>query len=256
MQAQQQVTPYDDGELYDSIFESHHDDLPYWLAFAREGGGPFLDLACGTGRVLVPLLEAGLDGDGLDASEAMLARCREKLDALDVSPALVQAQMTSFRMPRKYQRVFCAFNAFAHLLDTQAQLAALRCVREHLAEGGAFGLDLGYARPEIWDAKPGERVLEGEFVHPARPTRLYLYDRRTMDREAQTQHSQIEIEERDLHGCLLETRVSHTVLRWTQEEELVQLFRAAGYSRWEIHAGFAREPLTTGAQQMIAVAWR
>jgi SAM-dependent methyltransferase len=256
MQAQQQVTPYDDGELYDSIFESHHDDLPYWMAFVREGHGPFLDLACGTGRVLVPLLEADLDGDGLDASQAMLARCREKVQALGVTTALVQAQMHSFRMPRKYARVFCAFNAFAHLLESETQLAALRCVREHLAEGGAFSLDIGFARPEVWSTKPGERVLEGEFVHPVRPTRLRLYDRRTMDPLAQTQHSQIEIEERDLHGCLLETHVSHTVLRWTNKIELELLFRAAGYSRWEIHAGFEREPLTPAAQQMVAVAWR
>lgn len=250
------VTPYDDSELYDSLFESHHDDLPYWLAFVREGDGPFLDLACGTGRVLVPLLEAGLDGDGLDASETMLARCRGKLLALDAAPGLVQAQMTSFRMPRSYARIFCAFNAWAHLLDTPSQIAALRCVREHLLEGGAFAMDLGYARPEIWNAKPEERFLEGEFLHPLRPTRLRLYDRRTMDREAQTQHSQIEIEERDLHGLLLETHVSHTVLRWTEKDELEGLFRTAEFSRWEIHAGFAREPLTPSAQQMVAVAWR
>jgi SAM-dependent methyltransferase len=251
-----QVSPYDDGELYDALFESHHDDLPFWLAFARAGHGPFLDLACGTGRVLLPLLEADLDGDGLDASKEMLARCAAKARDAGREPVLLKADMRDFRMPRRYARVFCAFNAFAHLLDTEAQLAALRCVREHLAEGGAFALDLGYPRLEIWNAKPGERVLEGEFAHPSRPTRLYLFDRRTMDPLAQTQRSQIEIEERDLHGALMRTHVSHTLLRWTHKLELELLFRAAGYSRWEIHAGFEREPLTAASQQMIATAWR
>ncbi|MBK7642544.1 MAG: class I SAM-dependent methyltransferase [Planctomycetes bacterium] len=252
----QHPTPYDDGELYDSLFDSHHDDLPYWLAFAREGRGPFLDLACGTGRVLMPLLEAGLDGDGLDASKAMLARCSVKARETGKSPALVQGDMCEFRMPRKYARIFCAFNAFAHVLETDAQIAALACVREHLSENGAFAIDLGFPRPEVWSAKPDQRVLEGEFTHPSRPTRLYLFDRRRMDPLAQTQHSQIEIEERDLHGGLLRTHVSHTVLRWTHKLELELLFRAAGYRRWEIHSGFEREPLTPAAQQMIAVAWR
>lgn len=251
-----QVSPYDDGELYDSLFESHHDDLPFWLAFVREGKGPFLELACGTGRVLIPLLEAGLDGDGLDASQPMLARCALKAREAGVKPGLVSGDMRDFRMPRRYARAFCAFNAFAHLLDSESQLAALRCVREHLVDGGAFAIDIGYPRPDIWSAKPEQRVLEGEFTHPSRPTRLYLFDRRAMDPLAQTQRSQIEIEERDLHGGLLRTHVSHTMLRWTHKLELELLFRAAGFTRWQIHGGFEREPLAANSQQMIATAWR
>ena len=252
----QPVSPYDDGELYDSLFESQRDDLPHWTAFVRAGQGPFLDLACGTGRVLLPLLEAGFDGDGLDESAAMLARCKAKTVDAGKEPFLLHGDMREFRMPRRYARAFCAFNAWAHLLDRESQLASLRCVREHLLEGGAFAFDLGYARPEIWNARPEERVLEGEFTHPTRPTRLALFDRRRMDPSAQTQHSQIEIEERDLHGLLLRTHVSHTVLRWTMETELEQLFADAGFARWEIRAGFAGEPLTPAAQQMIATAWR
>ena len=253
---QQPVSPYDDGELYDSLFDDLRDDLPFWTEFVRSGDGPFLDLACGTGRVLVPLLAAGLDGDGLDASATMLARCKAKVQAAGKRAFLLHGDMREFAMPRRYARVFCAFNAWAHLLDPESQLASLRCVREHLLEDGAFAFDLGYSRPEVWNAKPEERVLEGEFAHPARPTRLALFDRRTMDSRAQTQHSQIEIEERDLHGMLLRTHVSHTVLRWTMDTELERLFADAGFARWEIHAGFAREPLTPAAQQMIATAYR
>ncbi len=254
--SEQQLSPYDDGELYDALFESHQEDLSFWTAFVREGNGPFLDVACGTGRVLIPLLEAGFDGDGVDSSETMLARCAVKASDAGKEPILLQADMREFRMPRRYARAYCAFNAFAHLLDTEAQLAALGCVRDALLEGGAFALDLGFARPEVWSAKPEERVLEGEFTHPSRSTRLSLFDRRTMDPLAQTQHSQIEIEERDLHGELMRTHVAHTVLRWTHKTELELLFRAAGFKRWEIHAGFEREPLTPAAQQMIATAWR
>src|SRR5258706_106600 len=84
------VSPYDDGELYDSLFESHHDDLPFWTAFVREGRGPFLDLACATGRVLIPLLEAGFDGDGLDASAKMLARCKANAEVTGKQPFLLR----------------------------------------------------------------------------------------------------------------------------------------------------------------------
>ena len=249
-------SPYDDGELYDAFFERFRDDLPFWLDFARAGGGPFLDLACGTGRVLIPLLEAGLDGDGVDASEAMLARCRAKADEIGRSPLLVRADMSDFRTPRRYTRAYCAFNAFAHNLDTAAQLGALRRVREQLLDGGAFAVDLGFPRSELWASRPDQRVLEVDCPHPTRPTRLCMYDRRTMDPVAQTQHSEIEIEELDAQGALLARHASVTDLRWIYKNELELLFAAAGFSRWEIYAGFGRERLTADTQQLVAIAWR
>jgi SAM-dependent methyltransferase len=63
-------TPYDSPELYDLLFDSLDFDVPYWLDFARGAGGPVLELACGTGRLLFPILKAGIDIDGIDSSPA------------------------------------------------------------------------------------------------------------------------------------------------------------------------------------------
>ena len=158
--------------------------------------------------------------------------------------------------PRRYTRAYCAFNAFAHNLDTAAQLGALRRVREQLLDGGAFAVDLGFPRSELWASRPDQRVLEVDCPHPTRPTRLCMYDRRTMDPVAQTQHSEIEIEELDAQGALLARHASVTDLRWIYKNELELLFAAAGFARWEIYAGFGRERLTADTQQLVAIAWR
>lgn len=73
-----QPSPYDAPEFYDLLFETLDFDIPYWLKVAREAGGPLLELGCGTGRVLMRLLEAGADADGLDASVPMIEHFRAK----------------------------------------------------------------------------------------------------------------------------------------------------------------------------------
>src|SRR5207302_10604119 len=88
------------ARLYDAFpFEA---DLPLYLELAAAEGGRVLELACGTGRVLVPLAEAGNRVVGLDASPHMLALAREKLAAAGSAVAtrarLVQGDMRCFRL--------------------------------------------------------------------------------------------------------------------------------------------------------------
>src|SRR5262245_46250622 len=97
-------TPYDAPELYDLVFETLDFDIEYWRRVAREGRGPVLDVGCGTGRVLMPLLRDGVDIDGLDAHSPMLERLREKAAAIGKRPRLVRADMRDFTMPRRSAR--------------------------------------------------------------------------------------------------------------------------------------------------------
>ena len=64
--------------LYDTHHQRHLEDLPFWLELARNANGPILELGCGTGRILLPLLENNLPAIGLDLDADMLAILREK----------------------------------------------------------------------------------------------------------------------------------------------------------------------------------
>ncbi|NTU82301.1 MAG: class I SAM-dependent methyltransferase, partial [Chloroflexales bacterium] len=65
------------ARYYDADFRDYLEDLPFYHELARRTGGPLLELMCGTGRVLLPLAEAGYSITGVDSSPAMLSIARE-----------------------------------------------------------------------------------------------------------------------------------------------------------------------------------
>lgn len=247
---------YDEAELYDLVLGGLDFDLAYWIEVGRTAGGPVLEVGCGTGRVLLPLLEAGVDADGVDLSPPMLERAREKAAAKGFRPTLVAADMADFTMPRRYARAICAFNAFAHADGPGAQIATLRCVREHLLSGGALVLHLSYPSPRYWLEPDGEPVLEAEARHPARGTTLQLWDARFKDPVAQRQRSENEVRELDAGGRVIASRRLASDQRWVYPPELELLFRVAGYSRWALYGGFAGERLERPDQPIVAWAWK
>src|SRR6185503_13374195 len=113
-------------------------DIDFYVAAAKAARGPVLELACGTGRVMIPCLEAGADVDGLDLRADMLDALRRKAAAKGLVPRVVQGDMRDFTMPRRYSLITIPFRAFLHLQTTDDQLRALRCVRDHLEPGGAL----------------------------------------------------------------------------------------------------------------------
>jgi SAM-dependent methyltransferase len=83
--------------------------VPFFQREIRRYGQPALDLGCGTGRLLLPLLRAGLDIDGCDISVDMLRHCRQKAAALGLKPQLYQQPMHALDLPRNYRTIFiCA----------------------------------------------------------------------------------------------------------------------------------------------------
>ena len=249
-------SPYDAPELYDLLFETLDFDIPYWLKVAGEAEGPLLELGCGTGRVLMRLLEAGAAADGLDSSAPMIERFRAKARAKGWENRGVLADMREFAMPRRYARIICAFNGFAHCETTDDQIRAFRCCRNHLKPGGALILHMSYPGPKYWAEPDGVPVFEAEAKDPSTGRTIQMWDTRTKDPVAQIQRSEVEIREVDEAG---QTAASHwfaTSQRWVYRFELELLFRAAGFGRWTILGGFDGKPLTDPEDQMIAWAWR
>lgn len=249
-------SPYEAPELYDRLFDRFDVDLAFWLAEARAARGPVLELACGTGRVLLRLLEAGIDADGVDASAPMLDRLRAKAAERRLVARVHVADMRDFTMPRRYARVICPFNAFAHAVSPADQIATLRCCREHLEAGGALVLHQTYPGVAYWSGEEGVPVLEVEAVDDATGQRLQLWDTRRRDRVGQLQRSEMEVRVLDREGRTLASHRSATTLRWVYRFELEHLFRIAGFPRWEVRGGFEREPLERDDQQMLAWAWK
>jgi SAM-dependent methyltransferase len=246
---------FDDGEMYDLLLKDLPYGLDFYIALAREANGPVLDIACGTGRILIPCLEAGVDIEGLDLFEPMLKKLRANAAAKGLSPQLHQADMNDFSLPRRYALAMIPFNAFIHNMTQEAQIRCLTLCREHLLPGGMLAFDTFFPSLEIVGVPENTRVLEGELPHPETGLPMRMYDTRTFDRVAQTQHSLNELELLAADGSVAAVYRSQCDARYIYKQEMELLVRVAGFARWEIYGDFDRRPLTRETDAMIVMAW-
>ena len=246
---------FEDGDVYDLVLKDIPYGLDFYVALARAANGPVLDIACGTGRILLPCLQTGVDIEGLDLYEPMLRTLRAKAAALGLSPGLHQADMSDFSLPRRYALIMIPFNAFIHNMTQEAQIGCLQLCREHLLPGGSLTFDTFFPALEFVSTPPGTRVLEGEMPHPQTGLPMRMYDTRTVDRVAQVFHSLNEIELLAADGSVQTVHRSEDRSRYFYKHEMELLLRVAGFARWEIYGDFDRRPLTRETEAMIVTAW-
>lgn len=249
-------TPFDDGALYDLLLGGLPMGLEYYVGLAKAARGPVLDVGCGTGRILLPCLKAGVDIEGLDLAGGMLQRLREKAAAQQLGPVVHQADMAGFRLARRFALIVIPFNAFVHNLTTAAQLACLRACREHLQPGGMLAFDVSFPGLPWIGSASGTRALELEMPHPTEPGLVIrAWDTRTFDRINQVQQSFGEIEFLDATGKVVATHPSKTSMRWTYKPEMELLLQVAGFARWTIQGDFSGRALENETDLMLVQAW-
>ena len=130
--------------LYDPWSRSVTEDVDFYVGQARKWGGPVLELGVGTGRIAVPVAEAGVRVIGVDDSEGMLAVCRERAERAGVA-GLLDLRLGDLRSPPVTERaplVICPFRALLHLDSDDDRLRALRAVHRLLLPGGRFVFDV------------------------------------------------------------------------------------------------------------------
>jgi SAM-dependent methyltransferase len=177
-------------EAYDAFYSASAPqiigDVAFYERAAREVGGPVLELACGTGRVALPLAKAGLQVTGVDRSEAMLTIARRKLAALPASVrerlSLVNQDMSALNLDRDFGLILVPFRSFQSLLTIDLQRRSLEAIRPHMAPTGRLILHLfdprldwlidpKAIRPKLSGTHPetGRRYV-GEFCEPISAT--------------------------------------------------------------------------------------
>jgi SAM-dependent methyltransferase len=242
---------------YDLEFAGFLDDLPLYEGYAAGAGGPLLELACGTGRLLLPLARAGHLVTGVDVSPAMLARARARLAEAGLADrvTLVEDDMRSLARlgPARFRLAFCAINSFLHLPDQAAQLDALRAARLHLDPGGRLILDLFHPHPDVLANYDGRLVHEETLVDPATGDRIDKFVSRTLDAATQTIHTTFVYDRLDAGGRL-HRRVAPFRMRYIHRYELELLLERAGFALVELLGDYALAPFAADSLQLIAVA--
>lgn len=135
---------YSDNSTYDMAIKFTA-DLDFYLELARELQGPILDIGCGTGRVLTPLLQAGYSAVGLDMSANMLSFARAKLKTAGLTAPLHQGDMRDFSIGSEFRLIIIPYFAMIYMYEDWERQQVFRCCYRHLAPGGvlAFDFDAG-----------------------------------------------------------------------------------------------------------------
>lgn len=133
------------AHIYDFIWQDNKKDIEFYYNITKDERQPILDLACGTGRVSIPLACAGLKVVGIDISEKMLEEANNKLKEMGKITGNIRFEkqdMRSFYLPEKFGACILSFNSFLHLLSLKDQEDCLRCIHNHLKAEGKLIFDI------------------------------------------------------------------------------------------------------------------
>ncbi len=234
----------------------YNEDLSLYLNFAHRTGDPILEVGCGTGRVLIPLAQAGYHVTGIDISKAMLTRAQAKArqHGIQHRVSLIQTDARYLALAQQFTLIIYAANSFMHHITLEEQRRVLQRLREHLRPGGLLIIDLfnpdinqlSRANGELtlvkmWQDEEGRRVLKFQSV-VASPTHqtldvTYVYDRVFADGH-------------------VERTVAPFRLRYLWPNEIRLLIESTGLRLKALYGSYELEPVDDGAPRLIVVARR
>jgi SAM-dependent methyltransferase len=236
------------GDRIADVYDTWYGDLE-WLQTEASiellaelaGEGPVLELAIGTGRLALPLAQRGLEVYGVDASEAMVAKLREKPggDAIQVT----MGNFADVPVDGHFRLVFVAFNTFFALLTQEDQVRCVENVALHLTDDGVFVISAFV--PDLARFDRGQRVSAFKVASDR-----VVVNVDELDQAAQVVSSQhVELTE---HGL----RFYPVSIRYAFPAELDLMARIAGLELRERWAGWEKEPFGKSSERHVSVYGR
>jgi SAM-dependent methyltransferase len=253
----------DRARFYDHVATGVEGDVTFYVEEARAAGSPVLELGCGTGRILIPIAESGLEVVGVDASADMLAIASNKRD--DCGPEvqqrlrLVHGDMRDFALDRAFSLVIIPYRAFLHNLTIADQLRTLERVREHLS--GTGRLIFNVFDPKVRHLAAGRWLMPPErrrhFVHPGTGNRVLINEDFHYDLERQLVQGAFTFDEIDATtGQTVATTHSPLTLRYVFRHEMEHLLTLSGFRVNHLFGDFKRGAFRAGGEQIWVASRR
>ncbi len=245
------------ARLYDLDLVDDPGDLDLYLALADRAEGPILELAVGTGRLAIPLAEAGHLVTGVDLDPAMLDRARRRARGIAGSDrlTLVEADIVGLRLPDagRFGLAFIALNSLLVLATRAAQRAALRALADHLAPGGLAVVDIWLPDADDLARFDGRITLEWPRLDPETGAIVTKADSAQHDAASATVTLTTIFEESGQGGP---TRrwIRSDRMRLVSADELRGFAEEAGLTVELLAGGYDLGPMGPGSERAILVA--
>jgi SAM-dependent methyltransferase len=241
---------YEQPRLYDALYDQFRDDVDFYVELAQETTGDICELACGTGRVAVPLAQS-LSGSGrrvvaVDLSEAMVAAARERASSAGLPADRIEVRIGDMREPAgdgEFGLVIVPLHSLSHLLTTDDLIAALTSIRKSLAPGGRLALAL-HNPGAAYLASRGDGL---ERIHEDLAS-VAVYETASYRSDRQILHLKWYIETAE------ETSMVEYDLRMIFPEELMLLLGHTGFAVQARYGWYDRTPFGPESASHIVIA--
>ncbi len=249
---------YDFARFYDWQYAGNKADVPFYAALAEQCGSPILEVACGTGRITIPLARRGFRMVGIDLSEHMLEYAYISLgsepDHVRDRITLAKADMRSFDLDEAFSGVFIPNASVFHLPDQESLSECFSCLYRHTLPGGMVVIDV--VSPTLMSGQEvGVERMTKECVNPRTGLITREFNKKlNIDQAIQTVkvlHTYVE--------CIGDTErhfVFEQSYRWLERNECVDLLRMVGFADICVMGDHDRSPYDDDSPRLIAIGRR
>lgn len=239
------------ASVYDQQYDFQTQDMDFYLNESKKADGKILEIACGTGRLLLPILEAGCNIEGLDFSGEMLNVLRGKLREKNLETKLHQQSMLDFSLDEKYALIYIPFTSIFILETQEDQINCLKNCRRHLAEGGKFIVDFFVNSCIMTVEQDNHPRFTTKLKHEGNTVMVYETVRNNVVKQKKSIYYSYEFY--DEKGLLLKKELRTLCLRWIYPDEFRLMAKLAGFEEIEIYGNFDYGPLVSDRQRMVGI---
>lgn len=223
-----------EAKLYDLLRgEAPEQEIKTYCDFIKENGGCALEVGCGSGRLLLPLLKLGLSVEGIDSSEDMLKICSAKGKAKNLSPVIYNQNMQDFQLSKKYNTIFVEGGTFMLLINRAVVFNALRNFYKHLAPNGQVIIELFLPAEDIRRSSTSSWNLHKTAIRPEDGAHVFCSGTSQCNLVEQLKSSWAKYEVFK-EGKLIDTQFVFSQLRWYSKYEFESMLEKTGFVNIEI----------------------
>ena len=224
------------ADVYDSYVQTTL-DIPFLLDQVKGVSSEVLELMSGTGRISLPLLEAGVQLTCVDKSPEMLAVLEQKLAKQNLSAKIHAIDVCHLDLNQQFDRILLPFQSFAELLSPVDQRQALTHIYQHLSAGGRFICPLHNPHVRLRTVD-GRLKLKARYALPDAQGSLMLWTMETYDPDKNLVHGLQFIETYNLQGILQTKRFMDIQFSILEKERFQTLLKEVGFEVLELYGDY------------------
>lgn len=238
------------SEYYELAFpDIEEQELTFWLENTSKVKGNVLELGCGTGRVLIPLLQKDINIIGIDSSEEMLCICKEKCAKLNMEVKLFKQSMEELNLPYKFEFIFIPDGTIGFAVSDDELKQVLLNIYSHLIPGGSLMFDIqppwGKNLKEKHGVWKGDwKIAEDKSIYSKRI--ITQFNRKTNLREG------LLVIEKFKDGNLITTEENFGITRYFRVDEIIIFLRETGFTDIETCNWLTNEPVS-GTPSLVTI---